>query len=91
MCIKKKKPFIPKDKPKSWVVGISSSLVGLLLAGPIMFLGSYLELSFIAAIGMAIFIICWVAFIVTWFVFAIGLFKGKYRNMQEREWGEQIW
>lgn len=87
----KRRPFIPKDKPKSWVVGISSALVGLLVAGPITFLGSYLGLTIITAFGAAIFVVCWVAFVVTWFIFAFGLLKGKYHNMQEREWGEQIW
>ena len=86
-----KKPFFPKDKPKSWVMGISSGLVALLIAGPVTILGVYLELSIVKTIGTTIFILCWVIFAVTWFVFAIGMLSGKYRNLQEKEWGEQIW
>ncbi|MDD2272056.1 MAG: hypothetical protein PHP95_02780, partial [Desulfuromonadaceae bacterium] len=29
------KPFIPRDKPKSWIIGILAGLTGLLIAGNI--------------------------------------------------------
>lgn len=88
---KNKKPFFPKDKPKSWVIGISSGLIGLLVAGPIMFLGIYIEVDLIKVLGTIMFVLCWAAFAIAWVVYALGLLSGKYRDLQEKEWSEQVW
>jgi hypothetical protein len=88
---KNKKPFFPKDKPKSWVIGISSGLIGLLVAGPTMFLGIYIDVNLIKVLGTIMFVLCWAAFAITWVVYALGLLSGKYRDLQEKEWSEQVW
>ena len=88
---KTKEPFIPRDKPKSWVLGVFSGLFGLLVAGPILFIGAYFEYSFIKGFGITIFIICWFTFAVSWAYFVVGMLSGKYRNLQEQEWSKQLW
>jgi len=86
-----KEPFIPLNKPKSWVIFVLSCLAGLLIAGPIIFLGAYLEIGLIKGIGITMFVACWASSAVTAIYLAIGMFKGKYRNMKDREWRKQLW
>jgi len=88
---KNKKSFFPKDKPKSWVIAVSSALMGLLVAGPIMFLGIYTEVKLVKTIGTIMFVLCWAVFAITSCVCAAGMLTGKYRNLQEKEWKEQLW
>ena len=85
------KPFIPKDKPKSWVILILFGLCGLLIAGPIMFLGAYFKIAFIKEIGSFLFTLCWISAVASWFVFIVGMLTGKYRNIKEQEWNKQLW
>ena len=86
-----KKPFIPKDKPKSWILGIISALIALLIIGPILFIGAYLGNEFIKGIGYLLFISCWLVFTVTWLIFIVGLISGKYKNIEEKKWADQLW
>ena len=91
MKSKTKKSFFPKDKPKSWVVGVSSGLVALLVASPIMFIGLYIEIKFIESLGKLIFFACWVIFAGSWSIFIVGLLSGKYRGITEQKWDQQRW
>lgn len=88
---KTKEQFIPRDKPKSWVLGILSVLVGLLVVSPIIFIGAYFNFKFIQYISMGLFVLFWLTFAISWLVFGIGLFGGKYRNLQKQEWSKQLW
>ena len=87
---KNKKPFFPKDKPKSWVIGITSGLIGILVAGPMMFLGIYIGVGLIKMSGTILFVLCWTVFAVTSVVFVFGFLTGKYRGLKEKEWSEQV-
>ena len=85
------KDFIPKNKPKSWVVGICAGLLGMLVFGPLGFLAAALEfrpLSYLAIVG---FIVCWCAFAAMWLVFAVKFLSGRYRDLPARDWKEQVW
>jgi len=84
-------PFIPRDKPKSWVIFISACLVGLLVFAPVAFLGVALEIQFLRYIGMAGLVACWTAAVLSWIVFRLGTASGKYRNLSARDWKEQVW
>jgi len=86
-----KKPFIPRDKPKSWVVFIISVLIAVLVAGPIAIAGIKLELSILESIGYLLFIGSWLVGIVSWFVFSGNTAKGKYKNMRAEKWADQKW
>ena len=85
------KRFIPKNKPKSWVVFIISILVALLVAVPIVFAGAYFHIESFEHIGNTLLILCILLFIPSWLVFPAGALKGKYRNLVARDWGEQLW
>ena len=83
-------PFIPKDKPKSWVVGILAGLVGLAV-GFVAFTAAWTGISWLKSIAVFLFALCWLVAATSWFVFIFGLLTGRYRNMQPREWSEQLW
>ncbi|WP_284450743.1 hypothetical protein [Methylophaga thalassica] len=87
----KNKPFIPKDKPRSWDTGVLAALIAVLLAGPIMFIGTYLQINFIKSVGIIIFVLCWIAFFLSWLIFVFGLSQSKYQKLTERPWSEQVW
>jgi len=86
-----KESFIPLNKPKSWVISVISALAGLLIAGPIIFLGAYLDIALIKGIGITLFFVCCSTGAVTAIYLTIGMIKGKYRNMKDREWRKQLW
>ena len=91
MDINTKRPFIPRDKPRSWVIGVLSGLIGLLVAGPIMANGAYFEFSFVKDTGITVFIICWLGFAISWLIFAFGMVTGKYRDIHAQDWNKQLW
>ncbi|WP_027715251.1 hypothetical protein [Desulfuromonas sp. TF] len=91
MMTKQKKPFFPKDKPKSWILYITSGLVGLLVGGPLAYAGGYFEIKYLKIIGTIIFATCWSIMLVMFFVFAFGQASGKYKKMEEKSWKEQEW
>ncbi len=84
------KPFIPKNKPKSWVVGILAGLIGLAV-GLVGFAAAWAGINWLKWVAIFIFVQCWLVFAATWFVFVFGLLTGRYKNIQCREWSEQLW
>lgn len=84
------KPFIPRDKPKSWVVGICAGLIGMAI-GLVGFLFSWLGIKIIKDIAIGLFITCWATFAISWLVFIFRLISGRYSNLQPKPWSEQIW
>lgn len=85
------KPFIPRNKPKSWVVFILACLMSLLVGGPLAILGAWLAVSTIKAIGIALLAGSLAIGIISWLVFMAGTVSGKYKNIQEATWKEQVW
>jgi hypothetical protein len=88
---KNKKPFIPKDKPKSWVIFTLACLSGLLVAGPILIGGNILKIKAISTIGMALFILCWSVAAIVWVIYITHFLAGHYKQIEERDWKDQIW
>ena len=84
-------PFIPRGKPKSWVLFILFLLIALLIAGPAMFLGGYLNINVIQWLGTTMFVVCWIISFTSWLVFFGGMLSGKYRDIKEQEWNKQAW
>ena len=80
----------PRKAPKSFVVIISAGLVGLLCAGPLIFGAYFLGLKALLILGQLIFALCWVIAAAHGIIFAFGLITGRYRDMQESDWKEQI-
>jgi len=86
-----RKPFIPRNKPRSWVVFVLSVLCGLFIAGPLLFGGLYFEINEVATLGKVLFFLFWAVAAIMWFVLITGLISGKYKNLPEKDWHEQVW
>jgi len=88
---KNKKTFIPRNKPKSWIIGILAGLFGLLVAGPSLFVGYFFRWQLLQYLGKALFVGCWVTFALMWLLFMTRSLRGKYKKMSEKEWQNQVW
>jgi len=84
------KPFIPKDKPKSWVLFILAGLIGLAV-GLVGFAAAWAGINWLKGAAIFIFVLCWIVSAATWLVFIFGLLTGRYKNIQPREWSKQLW
>jgi hypothetical protein len=88
--IKTRRPFIPRDKPKSWVISIFTGFVGL-VGGLIGMVGAGMKIELVYHIGIVIFVVCWVIAFPTSFFCAIRNISGHYSNIEEKDWEDQIW
>jgi len=84
------KPFIPRDKPRSWVIGVLAGLSGLGV-GLIAFAAAALSIEWVKVVAITLFVACWATFAVSWLVFVSGLITGRYANLEPRNWSEQLW
>ena len=85
-----KRSFIPRDKPKSWIVLTIACLSALAFGLVSVLLGSALGSSTGKFLGAAL-SGCFLTALVSAFVYMRGLFTGRYRNLQARPWREQVW
>lgn len=86
-----KKPFIPRDKPKSWIIFICGVLIGLLVAGPLAILGSALNFWLLKIIGSVLFFACWAIAAIMFFVGIISRISGNWKKLEDRNWKDQVW
>ena len=84
-------PFIPRDKPKSWVLFICAGLIALLFFAPIIGLGILFEANWLRLLGMFGFFVCWCVGAVAGAVLAVGNFSGRYRDLRAKDWKDQVW
>ena len=85
-----KRPFIPRDKPKSFVIFTLAGLAGLgvgLLAFAFAWFG--FQPGYLAATGL--FVVCWVVGALFLLLFAIQSIAGGYKDIQPKSWREQKW
>ena len=87
----KNESSIPRKAPKSFVVATIACMGGVLFAGPLMLVSFYVGLKAIFLLGQLIFALCCGFGVACGFFFIFGLMTGRYRNIQERSWREQIW
>jgi len=88
--LSKSKPFIPLNKPRSWVVFICACLLGIAF-GLLGFIFTWLGLKVVAIIPISLFVLSWVISFISWLVFISGLISGRYINIQHKQWSEQVW
>ena len=84
-------PFIPRDKPKSWVLFICAGLIALLIFGPIIGLGIFIDANWLRQLGMLGFFVCWCVGALTGVVLMVGNLSGRYRDLQAKDWKDQVW
>ena len=82
--------FIPKDKPKSWVIFVLAALAGLGF-GLCAFAAASQGWLTAKAIFIAGFAICWATGAVAGATCGIGMLTGRYSDMQEKPWRDQVW
>lgn len=82
--------FIPKDKPRFWVVFVLAGLLGLLF-GLVAFAAEWANLGWAAGPCKAAFFVAWLVAAFSGVGFAAGLLSGKYKSLSERPWKEQVW
>jgi hypothetical protein len=85
-----KRTFIPRDKPRFWVVCVLAWLSGIAV-GLIGFVATLYELPWLALPMMVLFVCCWLVGAVSWLGYIVGLLSGRYRNLITRPWSEQTW
>jgi hypothetical protein len=84
------RPFIPRDKPKFFVVGVLSGLCGL-GSGVAAFAAAALAIPPLKTLCLFLFFVCWLAFAISWFGCLIGYFSGRYEHLATKPWREQVW
>lgn len=85
-----RRPFIPQDKPRFWVVFVLAGLCGL-FAGLVAFVAELQGLSYVAGPFKVVFFVAWIVGAINGLGFTAGLLTGKYTNIRERPWKEQVW
>ena len=85
-----RKSFIPRDKPKSWVVFVLSALLCLAF-GLCTFAAAAYDLTIVKVIFIAGFVACWTVAAVAGITCGIGMAIGRYADLQERPWQDQVW
>jgi ABC-type spermidine/putrescine transport system permease subunit I len=86
----KTRPFIPRKAPRSFVLAALGGLCGL-GAGGIAFLGFYVGSALLFEGGRVLFILCALVVLPMMVAFLVKTFSGRYENIVERSWNEQIW
>jgi hypothetical protein len=89
--INSKKPFLPRDKPRSWIVAIICGLIGVLVAGPLAIAGITFEISALKEAGTLLFWCSWMVAISMGAVFLSKTIAGRYKSIEARDWSEQVW
>jgi hypothetical protein len=83
------RPFLPRNKPKFWVIGLLSGFIGL-ACGLVAFGAALLNLSAIRMLFSILMAVSVLVFFICWFGCAFGAVTGRYRNLQPKPWNEQV-
>ena len=76
--------------PKSAAIGLLASAVGLLIAAPLMFLGSRLW-PLLSPIGFVFFWACCIVGAVAFGYYNVRLLRSRYVSLQAKPWRDQVW
>jgi hypothetical protein len=83
-------PFIPTNKPRSWVIFNCACLLGIAF-GLLGFVFTWVGLNVVAFLPISLFAISWLVAAIFWLVFMSGLLSGRYTKLQHKKWSEQVW
>lgn len=84
------RPFIPRDKPRPWIVFVLAVIVELGF-GLVSIVGAWLKIEPLYRLGYASLISAWAVGVVAFITLCIGAASGRYRNLAERDWKDQVW
>ena len=83
-------PFFPRDKPRTWIIGVCAGLSGMTI-GLVGLAFGLLGIRSIQLAALPLFGMCWTVFALSWIVFAFRLMTGNYKNLEAKDWNEQVW
>ena len=86
-----RRSYLLRRKPKSWILIVASGLFGFLIGGPFLLAGRIYAIDSLQQVGMGLFRICWAIAVVMLCVYLWRLATGAYKNIDERDWNEQLW
>jgi hypothetical protein len=84
------RPFIPRDKPRSFVVAVLAGL-GALAAGGTTFLGHYLGSAILFQGGRFLLYLCVLVALPMMAVCLVRSWFGHYEKIEEKSWNDQAW
>lgn len=83
-----KKQFIPRDKPKSWVLASICILIALFIAAPMIFFGGHY---LIVNLGKFLFSVLAIAAMFFGVFLNVNVISGKYKQLKSQDWKDQLW
>lgn len=81
----------PHDKPKSLLVFLAGLVLGLVVFVPLAIAGLALEKVGLFLTGSAGVAVTWLPAAFMGFLFTASLYAGRYKEMRELPWREQVW
>jgi len=87
---KVKKPFLPRDKPKSWILAVLFGLIAL-PCGLLAFAGASWHMTYPQYLGTTLFVACWLVAFPNVAYFCIKNFSGRYGRLEDKDWKDQVW
>ena len=81
----------PHDKPKSLLVFLAGLTIGLVIFVPLAITGLALEKVGLFLTGSAGIAATWLPAAFMGFLFTAGLYAGRYKQMEDRPWRDQVW
>ena len=85
-----RKPFFPSDKPRSWIIGISAAILGLLF-GSLGFLGYYTGLVVLFDLGRFGVAVCAITGFLMGVIVTGKNMLGMYKNFRPSSWKDRPW
>ncbi len=85
-----KRSFIPRDRPRSWVILVVACLGGFLFGASSALLESSLGVSF-GRLPVVVLAVCVPIAVLSAAVYLHGLLVGRYRDIRARPWRDQVW
>ena len=85
-----RRPFIPRDKPRSWVIFTLAGLVGF-GCGLCAFGAASQGWLAAKAVLTAAFLTSWGVMVVSGAVLGVGMLTGRYKKVRDKPWRDQVW
>jgi hypothetical protein len=82
---------VPRDKPKSLILFLAFLVAGLIVFLPMAVAGLSLEKVPVFLTGTAGVAVTFLTAAFMALLFAAGLYAGRYREMHELPWRDQVW
>jgi hypothetical protein len=86
----KRKPFFPDDKPRSWIIGLSTGMMAFLFAGAAFF-AKMMALDFLADLARFFSLLFGFVMLPMMVICNFKSLSGQYKNLRPSEWKDRPW